>query len=187
MVAPSIIFIDEADALFRKRSEEDRGWERSRLNELLNQQDGLTAAKMPPFLLLATNHPNDLDDAAMRRVPARLHIGLPARAAREKIFCIFLREEAVDPSLDLQHLTRCTAGFTGSDIKTVCTQATLICQSELDKCGKSDETRVLTNEHFATALARTSPTVSRDALQQVRDFAEKFDPAAIKKMDRVPR
>ncbi|OTA90228.1 hypothetical protein M434DRAFT_78219, partial [Hypoxylon sp. CO27-5] len=185
LVAPSIIFIDEADALFRKRGAEDLTWERSRLNELLNQQDGLTAAKMPPFLLLATNHPNDMDDAVMRRVPARLHIGLPTSAAREKIFSIFLREETIEPDLKLKELAARTAGFTGSDIKTICTQAALISQHELDKSEKSSETRVLTRAHFDAAFARTGPTVSSCALQQIRDFAKKFDPSAILKMDRL--
>ncbi|KAI0852311.1 AAA-domain-containing protein [Daldinia vernicosa] len=185
MVAPSIIFIDEADALFRKRGPDDRSWERSRLNELLNQQDGLKASKMPPFLLLATNHPNDLDDAVMRRVPARLFIGLPSRSAREKIFSIFLRDEKVDPSVNLSQLAGRTAGFTGSDIKTICTQAALICQDELDKAEKSSETRVLTKGHFDAALARTGPTVSDGAVRQIRDFAKKFDPSAVQKMDRA--
>ncbi|OTA67292.1 AAA-domain-containing protein, partial [Hypoxylon sp. EC38] len=185
MIAPSIIFIDEADALFRKRGAEDRTWERSRLNELLNQQDGLTAAKMPPFLLLATNHPNDMDDAVMRRVPARLHIGLPTSAAREKIFSIFLQEETIEPDLKLKELAARTASFTGSDIKTICTQAALISQHELDKSEKSSETRVLTRAHFDAAFARTGPTVSSSALQQIRDFAKKFDPSATLKMDRL--
>ncbi|KAF3064864.1 putative spastin like protein spas-1 [Daldinia childiae] len=187
MVAPSIIFIDEADALFRKRGTDDRSWERSRLNELLNQQDGLKASKMPPFLLLAMNHPNDLDDAVMRRVPARLFIGLPPLSAREKIFSIFLRDEKVDPSVNLSHLAGRTAGFTGSDIKTLCTQAALICQTELDKLDKSSEIRVLTKGHFDAALARTGPTVSEGAIQQIRDFAKKFDPSAVQKMDRAGR
>ncbi|KAI1658946.1 AAA-domain-containing protein [Daldinia decipiens] len=187
MVAPSIIFIDEADALFRKRGSDDRSWERSHLNELLNQQDGLKASKIPPFLLLATNHPNDLDDAVMRRVPARLFIGLPSRSAREKILGIFLRDEKVDSSVNFSHLAGRTAGFTGSDIKTICTQAALICQNELDKSDKSGETRVLTKGHFDAALARTGPTVSDGAIQQIRDFAKKFDPSAIQKMDRIGR
>ncbi|KAI8958625.1 AAA-domain-containing protein [Daldinia sp. FL1419] len=185
MVAPSIIFMDEADALFRKRGPNDYGWERSRLNELLNQTDGLTAAKRPPFVLLATNHPDDLDEAVMRRVPARLFIGLPSRTAREKIFNIFLREEKVDPSVDLSHLALRTQGFTGSDIKTICTQAALICQHELDKADKSNESRLITKAHLDTAIARSGPTVSDGAIQQIRDFAKKFDPLAIQKMNRV--
>ncbi|XXG99904.1 glucosidase II [Hypoxylon texense] len=185
MVAPSIIFMDEADAMFRKRGPHDRSWERTRLNELLNQQDGLTAAKMPPFLLLATNHPNDLDDAVMRRVPARLYIGLPSSAAREKIFNIFLRDETLDPDLKLQQLAARTAGCTGSDIKTICTQAALICQNELDRSDKSSETRVLTEQHFDAAVARTGLTVSDGAVQQIRDFAKKFDPTALPKMNRI--
>ncbi|KAI1767709.1 AAA-domain-containing protein [Hypoxylon sp. FL1150] len=185
LVAPSIIFIDEADALFRRRRADDHSWSRSRLNEFLNQQDGLTAAKMPPFLLLATNHPNGLDDAVMRRVPARIYIGLPGSLARESIFGIFLRGETTDQGLNIQHLAARTAGYTGSDIKTICTQAALICQNELDKADRSGETRVLTEKHFDAALSRTGPTVSHGAVHQIRDFAEKFDPTALQKMNRV--
>uniref|UniRef100_A0A0B7JSE5 AAA+ ATPase domain-containing protein n=1 Tax=Bionectria ochroleuca TaxID=29856 RepID=A0A0B7JSE5_BIOOC len=71
MVYPSIIFIDEADSLFRKRQPDDYDWTRSRLNTLLAQTDGLIKNRRQPFLLIATNHPGDLDEAILRRLRLR--------------------------------------------------------------------------------------------------------------------
>jgi SpoVK/Ycf46/Vps4 family AAA+-type ATPase len=93
MVSPSIIFIDEADALFRARGSDDRDHERSRMSQLLNETDGLKRAANPPFVLLATNFPHQLDNAVLRRVPGRLYIGLPSAPARKRIFSICLTEE----------------------------------------------------------------------------------------------
>ena len=82
MLSPCTIFIDEADALFRSRKPDDRGWERSQMNQLLYEMDGLKKSKSPPFVPLATNFPRELDHAVLRRVPSRIHIGLPSPEAR---------------------------------------------------------------------------------------------------------
>lgn len=83
IVAPSIIFIDEADSMFHKRRSDDADFVRSRVNTFQGQTDRLLKAERPPFLLLATNHPNELDEAVLCRVPMRLYIGLPTQPARK--------------------------------------------------------------------------------------------------------
>ncbi|CAH0049084.1 unnamed protein product [Clonostachys solani] len=178
MVYPSIIFIDEADSLFRKRQPDDYDWTRSRLNTLLAQTDGLIKTRRQPFLLIATNHPGDLDEAILRRVPSRLYIGLPSTSARESMLNIFLREEELDPKLRLRDVAARTTGFTGSDLHTVCVQAALIGQAEQRKSGGEQARRVLKHGHFEEALGRCGPTVSDSAMEAIREFAEKFDPSA---------
>ena len=182
MVSPSIIFIDEADALFRARGCNDRGYERTRMSQLLSETDGLKRAANPPFLLLATNFPSQLDNAVLRRVPGRLHIGMPSTPARKNIFNICLAEETLDHDVDLQLLASRTHRYTGSDIRTTCIQTALICEDELLEAGKIDQKRVLKMAHFEKAMGRSGPTVSRSAMQDIMAFATEFDPAAVPKI-----
>ncbi|KAH7122271.1 hypothetical protein B0J11DRAFT_615727 [Dendryphion nanum] len=186
MLSPSIVFIDEADALFKARGRDDRSHERNRISQLLAETDGMTRAPVgsQPFLLLATNFPHQLDSAVLRRVPGRLFIGMPTLHSRERIFSISLRNEGLDEALNLRELAARTRGYTGSDIQTVCVQAALICQDELDKQdGKMK--RVLRDTHFQEALRRSGPTVSRKLLGDIKEFAAEFDPAAVAKLNFV--
>ena len=185
MVAPSIIFIDEADALLRLRREHDHSYQRSMISQFLQDSDGLKRIKNPPFLLLATNNPQDLDPAVLRRVPGRLYFGMPSCDARERIFNIFLRDECLSPSLSLRMLARKTARYTGSDIYTLCVNAALICQDEVMKTSPNESARserVLMSAHFDTAFKRSGPTVQATALHKFRQFAHEYDPAAESKV-----
>ncbi|KAH8898900.1 AAA-domain-containing protein, partial [Thozetella sp. PMI_491] len=125
ILAPSIIYIDEADALVRKRSEMERGYERSQKNQLLLEMDGLKRSKTPPFVLLSTNYPRQLDQAIHRRAPSLIHMGLPSNQERLQIFQICLRDEILDADVDVGSLAVRSKGYSGSDIMTVCVQAAL--------------------------------------------------------------
>jgi hypothetical protein len=186
MLYPSIIFIDEADALFKARGDDDRGYERNRISQLLAETDGMARASAgkTPFLLLATNFPHQLDNAILRRVPGRLFIGMPSFDSRERIFGISLRNELLHEDLDLRELATRTRGYTGSDIQTVCIQAALICEDELDKQDGTMK-RVLRDTHFQQALRRSGPSVSRKLLGYIKEFATEFDPAAVPKLNFV--
>ena len=179
MVAPSIIFIDEADALLRLRKEADTTYQRSMISQFLQESDGLKRAKTPPFLLLATNNPHDLDPAVLRRVPGRLYIGMPSCDAREQLFKIFLKKECFGPGLNLKVLAKKTARYTGSDIYTLCINAALICQDEIEWMPTSQPIkRVLMPAHFYAAFKRSGPTVQAAELHKFRQFAHEYDPAA---------
>lgn len=182
MVAPSIIFIDEADSMLRKRQSDDGNYYRSRINTFLGQTDGLIHADRPPFLLLATNHPNELDEAVLRRVPGKLYIGMPTTTARNNMLAIFLREEKMEPEMRLSDIAAMTSGFTGSDIRSLCVQAALISQAESREKKEKDDKRVLRFVHFEEAMRRCAPTVSGDALDAIREFARKFDDSAMDKL-----
>jgi hypothetical protein len=181
LLAPSIIFIDEADSLFHARGPGDRTWERSRINQLLTEMDGLVKVKTPPFVLLATNFPRQLDHAVLRRAPSRLHIGIPSFESRKKIFHICLREEKIGDNVDWEELAYITQGYSGSDIQTMCVQTALICETspaDIDING----VRTIKKAHFQKAFERCAPTVSRAALSQIREFAKEFDPSTWAKM-----
>ncbi|KAL8921885.1 MAG: hypothetical protein Q9208_005489 [Pyrenodesmia sp. 3 TL-2023] len=181
MLSPCTIFLDEADALFRSRKSDDTSWERSRVNQLLHEMDGLKKSKSPPFTLLATNFPNDLDSAVLRRVPSRIHIGLPSLEARQQMFRIYLAEEMLHPDVNLCHLAKRSQGYSGSDIQTVCVQAALICDTFIG----DDARRQITNTHFDKAFQRSAPTVSQGALAKIRAFSKEYDPAALESREPI--
>jgi SpoVK/Ycf46/Vps4 family AAA+-type ATPase len=189
MCSPSIVFIDEADALFQSRKGVDTNWERSRLSQFLIETDGLRKRDSEPFLILATNHPSSLDHAVFRRVPARIYMGLPLTEARERILHIYLRGEDVDPEVSMKALARETSRFSASDIRTLCVQAALVCQTELDDAGRSPGSRRrLGMSHFAEALRSCGSTVSESNLHDLGEFAREFDPSGLDTMyaDRTP-
>ncbi|KAI0127312.1 P-loop containing nucleoside triphosphate hydrolase protein [Xylariales sp. AK1849] len=181
MLSPSIIFIDEADALLRRRGSDDGSWERRQVTQLLSESDGLLKdTNSAPFLLLATNFPSYLDHAILRRVPGRLYVGPPSAATRTSIFRINLKEEQLDPSVNLGLLGERTNHFSGSDIKTVCIQAASICESELAvrPAGEESPKRLLKMEHFEKAMKASGPTIAKKAMIEILNFAKEFDPAA---------
>ncbi|KAL8893495.1 MAG: hypothetical protein Q9192_005206 [Flavoplaca navasiana] len=183
MLSPCIIFLDEADALFRSRKSDDRSWERSQINQLLHEMEGLKKSKSPPFTLLATNFPNDLDSAVLRRVPSRIHIGLPSLEARQQIFQICLAEENLHPDVKLYYLAQRSQGYSGSDVQTVCVQAALICDTFIGE----DARRYIANIHFDKAFQRSPPTVSKEALAKIKAFSKEYDPAALESIDQLDK
>ncbi|KAK4664258.1 uncharacterized protein QC763_503950 [Podospora pseudopauciseta] len=179
---PSIIFIDEADSLLKRREPHDHTWERARLNQFLAEMDGLKQDMNSPFVILATNLPQALDDAVLRRVPARLFMGLPRARARREILAICLREDVVADDVNVDDLVRRTKGYTGSDLHTLCVQAALISAAESqasrsvnNMTGLSSIQRV----HFEKALRRSAPTSTGHALAAIREFAKASDPQAL--------
>jgi len=180
MLAPSIIFIDEADSIFCRRQSDDRNYVRNQISMLLSETDGLARAVQPPLLLLATNHPSDLDSAVLRRVPSRLYIGVPTAYGLGKMLEIFLREEDLEPGLwpKLKKMCGCMPWATGSDLRTLCVQAAMISQEQTLR----GERRVLRWEHFEMAAKRCGPSVGSADLVKMKEFATDFDPAAVPKI-----
>ncbi|TLS21568.1 uncharacterized protein PpBr36_10299 [Pyricularia pennisetigena] len=183
-LAPCVIFLDEGDSVFGKRSGLDHDWQRKAMSQFLMEMDGLVSRKKAPFLMVATNRPGDIDDAVCRRLPHSLHIGMPTAAGRRAILDIYLKDEKLDPALDLEEVAsdRMTKGFSGSDIRTLCVQAAMVAHKELvaerrKKDGDADgdvatgsEKRVITLEHFRKALERTRPSVTRESLMEIERF-----------------
>ncbi|KAK8070600.1 ATPase family AAA domain-containing protein 1, partial [Apiospora hydei] len=185
MISPSIIFIDEADALFRMRTASDRSWETSRINQLLTETDGLLKdEKTRPFLVLATNYPSQLDHAVLRRIPGRIYLGPPSSRVREGMLRIYLKDEELDVAVRLPDLARMTDKYSGSDLRTVCISAATTSQSELESSGvgSSDGKRVLRMGHFHEALKANCPTITRQAMKEIERFADQFDRQSVEQI-----
>jgi len=177
LLNPSMIFINEADALFRAQSSRDWGYERSRINQFLYEMDGFRDSEKAPFVVLATNFPSELDHAVLRRVPTRICIGLPNLEARLRIAEKVLENEILDDDVDLTWLAKQTEGYSGSDVKTVCVQAALICDDDVKDTSKSKQ--ALARSHFEEALLQSPCTISGAGLDNLRTFAAAFDPKSL--------
>ncbi|MCO4821659.1 MAG: ATP-dependent zinc metalloprotease FtsH [Flavobacteriaceae bacterium] len=129
--SPSIIFIDEIDAIGRARgknamsgSNDER---ENTLNQLLTEMDGF-GTNTNVIVLAATNRADILDKALMRagRFDRQIFVDLPDVRERKEIFEVHLRPLKKAKGLDLDFLSKQTPGFSGADIANVCNEAALI-------------------------------------------------------------
>ncbi|AES75793.2 putative ATPase, AAA-type, core, peptidase, FtsH, peptidase M41, FtsH extracellular [Medicago truncatula] len=151
--APSIVFIDEIDAIGRARSSRGGGAandeRESTLNQLLVEMDGFgpTAGVV---VLAGTNRPDVLDKALLRpgRFDRQITIDKPDIKGRDQIFQIYLKRIKLDqePSYYSHKLASLTPGFAGADIANVCNEAALI-------AARTEEAHV-TEDHFEAAIDR---------------------------------
>ena len=128
--APSIVFIDEIDAVGRARSKGNYGGSDERentLNQLLTEMDGF-GTNSAVIVLAATNRVDVLDKALLRagRFDRQVHVDLPDLTERVAIFQVHLTPLKLESGLDVELLARQTPGFSGADIANVCNEAALI-------------------------------------------------------------
>ncbi|XP_046774288.1 26S proteasome regulatory subunit 6A isoform X1 [Gallus gallus] len=128
--APSIIFIDELDAIGTKRFDSEKAGDREvqrTMLELLNQLDGFqpnTQVKV----IAATNRVDILDPALLRsgRLDRKIEFPMPNEEARARIMQIHSRKMNVSPDVNYEELARCTDDFNGAQCKAVCVEAGMI-------------------------------------------------------------
>jgi cell division protease FtsH len=129
--APSIIFIDEIDAIGRARgknvnmgSNDER---ENTLNQLLTEMDGF-GTNSGVIILAATNRADVLDSALMRagRFDRQIYVDMPDMNERKEIFMVHLKPLKLAQGLDIDFLARQTPGFSGADIANICNEAALI-------------------------------------------------------------
>ena len=128
--APCIIFIDEIDAVGRRRGAGLGGGNDEReqtLNQLLVEMDGFDTNE-GIIIMAATNRPDILDPAILRpgRFDRQVTVGLPNVNEREEIIKVHIRNKRIAPDVDLNALARQTAGFTPADIENMTNEAALL-------------------------------------------------------------
>lgn len=142
--SPSIIFIDEIDAIGRARGKNNftgsNDERENTLNQLLTEMDGF-GTNTNVIVLAATNRADVLDKALMRagRFDRQIYVDLPDLNERREIFKVHLKPLKSVKSLDVEFLARQTPGFSGADIANVCNEAALIAARKNRKSvGKQD-------------------------------------------------
>ncbi|KAK6507852.1 hypothetical protein TWF481_006274 [Arthrobotrys musiformis] len=174
---PSILFFDEVDSLFYRRESGNKSWERSALNQYLHEMDGLASqTDNAPLVIVATNRPDDLDAAFLRRLPHKVYFGLPSRRQRREILAGLLDHDGME-EINLSAIAKRTKGFSGSDLKNLCGQAILALRTEKRMRGNahlSSEKAELTTTHFEVALSRVAASTPPEILEGLLEFRDKF-------------
>uniref|UniRef100_A0A803PNQ4 AAA+ ATPase domain-containing protein n=1 Tax=Cannabis sativa TaxID=3483 RepID=A0A803PNQ4_CANSA len=124
-VSPTIIFVDEVDSMLGQRSRAGEHEAMRKIkNEFMTHWDGLLTKPGERILVLAaTNRPFDLDEAIIRRFERRILVGLPSMDNREMILKTLLAKEKIEERLNYKELATMTEGYSGSDLKNLCTTA----------------------------------------------------------------
>lgn len=118
---PCIIFIDEIDSFLRSRNTTDHEATAMMKAQFMSLWDGLiTDPSCTVIVMGATNRPQDLDKAILRRMPASFHIPMPNITQRKHILALTLANEPVANDVDIDLLARKTEGFSGSDLRELC-------------------------------------------------------------------
>ncbi len=173
--APSIIFIDEIDAIAPKRDEVTGEVERRIVAQLLTLMDGLKG-RGNVIVIGATNRPDSIDPALRRpgRFDRELEIGVPDREGRKEILQIHTRGMPLDKDVDLDKIAELTHGYTGADLSALCKEAALralrrympeIKKIETDRIPKELLDKIVVKmEDFMEALKVVQPSALREVL-----------------------
>lgn len=133
-VAPAIVFIDEIDAVGRRRGSGLGGGHDEKeqtLNQLLVEMDGF-AKNQGVIVLAATNRPDILDPALLRpgRFDRQIHVGAPDVKGREEVLKVHAKNKRLDDSVDLKLVAKTTSGFTGADLSNLLNEAAIMAARE---------------------------------------------------------
>uniref|UniRef100_A0A1Y1KL42 Spastin n=1 Tax=Photinus pyralis TaxID=7054 RepID=A0A1Y1KL42_PHOPY len=168
---PSIIFIDEVDSLLSERSNNEHEASRRLKTEFLVEFDGLPSnpENEKVIVMAATNRPQELDEAALRRFPKRVYVTLPDADTRCELLKKLLSKQGCTLSpKELKRLATLTDGYSGSDLTALAKDAALGPIRELDpeqvKQMDPSSVRGITMSDFLDALKRIRKSVSPQSL-----------------------
>ena len=168
-IAPAIVFIDEIDAVGRKRGSGLGGGHDEKeqtLNQRLVEMDGFTRSE-GVIVLAATNRPDILDPALLRpgRFDRQIHVGRPDVKGREEILKVHAKDKKLDASVNLKTVARSTAGFTGADLSNLINEAAILAARA--------NRPVLTMEDMNEALMKiTAGPAKKSRVQTRKDLKE---------------
>lgn len=203
-IAPSVIFIDEVDSMLGRRGKDSEHSAMRKLkNEFMASWDGLrTRDKERVLVLAATNRPFDLDEAVIRRFPRRLMVDLPDAENRVKILRVILVDEDLAPDFKIEELATATDGYSGSDLKSLCTTAAyqrireLLDQESKERekaksegqppplTSKTPELRPISMSDMRQAMEKVRSSVSSDArsILELRQWNEQYGEGGTRKV-----
>jgi outer mitochondrial transmembrane helix translocase len=157
---PSIIFLDEVDSLLARR---DSGMGASVVYSqittlFMTKMEGLdTRPDSRVIVLGATNRPNDLDEAILRRFSRQFIFDMPDYAARVNILQKHLNGEPIEDDVSCEYLAKLTPDYSGSDLQSLCREAAMISIHEAARVG-AVQPRPISASDFMTALKSVKPS-----------------------------
>ena len=175
--APSIIFIDEIDAIAPKREEVVGEVEKRIVAQLLTLMDGLKS-RGKVVVIGATNRPNAIDPALRRpgRFDREIELGVPDKIGRKEILQIHTRGMPLEKDVNLDELASFTHGYVGADLAALCREAAMkTLRRLLPKINLEDETisveilesLTITKKDFEDAFKEVQPTAMREVMIEV--------------------
>ena len=165
-IAPAIIFIDEIDAVGRKRGTGLGGGHDEKeqtLNQMLVEMDGFGRTE-GVIVLAATNRPDILDPALLRpgRFDRQIYVGAPDAKGREEILKVHAKDKRLDADVSLRSVALATSGFTGADLSNLLNEAAIM--------AARDNRPVLTMDDLNEAMMKiTAGPEKRSRVRLVRD------------------
>ncbi|MFX1560147.1 MAG: AAA family ATPase [Promethearchaeota archaeon] len=176
---PAIIFIDELDSIGVSRSGDDVGGERRLKTQLLTELQGIASNEEDRITLIgATNLPWELDFALRSRFEKKIHVPLPEKEARAKIFEIHMDDVEVSPTVEYDELADLTEGYSGRDISVVCREAAMEPIRDLQRTGRMDDEqeildiRPVSRDDFLHAIENIRPATPPEDVKRYIDWAE---------------
>lgn len=176
---PSVIFMDEIDSIMSTRVANEHDASRRLKSEFLVQFDGVTSNPDDLVIVIgATNKPQELDDAVLRRLVKRIYIPLPDQNVRRLILQKNLKGQAFSlPGGDLEKLARVTEGYSGSDLQALCEEAAMMPIRELGSnilTVKANQVRPLRYDDFRRAMAVIRPSLQKSKWEELERWNVEF-------------
>ncbi|GJQ81869.1 hypothetical protein Trydic_g9895 [Trypoxylus dichotomus] len=166
-IQPCIIFIDEIDSFLRARNSTDHEATAMMKAQFMSFWDGLiTDPNCTVIIMGATNRPQDLDRAILRRMPAAFHVPLPNTLQRKQIVELILRNEPIEEDVDIMKIARASESFSGSDLHELCRQASVFRVRDYMKSNKSENSPVPSSSRSQTNTMESDDEY-HDALRSI--------------------
>ncbi|MFW6195916.1 MAG: CDC48 family AAA ATPase [Thermoplasmatota archaeon] len=175
--APTVVFLDEIDAIAGERGNRGRDGVTDRVvNQLLTSLDGIEDTTNI-IVLAATNRPDRIDTALLRagRFDHRLSVSIPTENARREIFNVHTQYMPLDDDIDIEYLVRQTDSYVGADIESLCREAGLLAIKE--------DTEKVKMKHFKTALDKIKPSIDEEVIDMYEDIEKEMEKSVRKKKD----
>ena len=145
--APSIIFIDEIDAIGTKRNMESNNEKDQTLNQLLVEMDGFNTSETV-IIIGATNRLDLLDEALLRpgRFDRHIYVGNPNTKSREEILQVHTKNKPLDKTIDIKSIAQKTTGLSGAQLANIANEAAII--------AVRNKVSIIGNDEFDAAIER---------------------------------
>ncbi|KAK3036100.1 hypothetical protein RJ639_031681 [Escallonia herrerae] len=169
----------EIDSIMSARTSDEHDASRRLKSEFLVQFDGVTSNSSDHVIVIgATNKPQELDDAVVRRLVKRIYIPLPDTKARKQLLQHKLKGQAFSlPGGDLERLVEATEGYSGSDLQALCEEAAMMPIRELGTnilTVKANQIRRLNLADFEKAMTVTRPSIQKSKWQELEQWNQQF-------------
>ncbi|KAJ0258617.1 AAA-type ATPase family protein [Hirschfeldia incana] len=176
---PSVIFMDEIDSIMSTRSISENEASRRLKSEFLIQFDGVTSNPDDLVIVIgATNKPQELDDAVLRRLVKRIYVPLPDSNVRKLLFKTKLKCQPHSLSDgDIDKIVRETEGYSGSDLQALCEEAAMMPIRELGAdilTIQANKVRPLRYDDFRKSMAVIRPSLSKSKWEELERWNSEF-------------